>query len=102
MSAFCIVCLVFAFHLLYFFVFLMIRRPPRSTRTDTLFPYPTLFRSPVQGISDVLEIAGNPRRAWLWLVQQSPLLGEKRPIDLLKQDRRQDVAHAARTVFNNS
>src|SRR3546814_11151490 len=28
----------------YFFV-LMIRRPPRSTRTDTLFPYTTLFRS---------------------------------------------------------
>src|SRR3546814_12338226 len=25
--------------------FLMIRRPPRSTRTDTLFPYTTLFRS---------------------------------------------------------
>src|SRR3546814_11915836 len=24
----------------------MVRRPPRSTRTDTLFPYPTLFRSP--------------------------------------------------------
>src|SRR3546814_14033110 len=33
---------------LYFFCgfFLMIRRPPRSTRTDTLFPYTTLFRSP--------------------------------------------------------
>src|SRR3546814_16765340 len=30
--------------MLYFFV-LMIRRPPRSTRTDTLFPYTTLFRS---------------------------------------------------------
>src|SRR3546814_5260042 len=33
------------------FLFLMIRRPPRSTRTDTLFPYTTLFRSyfvPVQ------------------------------------------------------
>src|SRR3546814_14337780 len=29
----------------FFFVFLMIRRPPRSTRTDTLFPYTTLFRS---------------------------------------------------------
>src|SRR3546814_6102055 len=28
------------------FLFLMIRRPPRSTRTDTLFPYTTLFRSP--------------------------------------------------------
>src|SRR3546814_12467562 len=28
-----------------FFLFLMIRRPPRSTRTDTLFPYTTRFRS---------------------------------------------------------
>src|SRR3546814_5877628 len=27
----------------------MIRRPPRSTRTDTLFPYPTLFRSLLDG-----------------------------------------------------
>src|SRR3546814_12577374 len=27
--------------------FFMIRRPPRSTRTDTLFPYTTLFRSPL-------------------------------------------------------
>src|SRR3546814_12385096 len=35
-------------HYLFFlcFFFLMIRRPPRSTRTDTLFPYTTLFRSP--------------------------------------------------------
>src|SRR3546814_13437147 len=30
---------------LYVIFFLMIRRPPRSTRTDTLFPYTTLFRS---------------------------------------------------------
>src|SRR3546814_16482414 len=29
----------------FLFFFLMIRRPPRSTRTDTLFPYTTLFRS---------------------------------------------------------
>src|SRR3546814_17416791 len=29
------------------FLFLMIRRPTRSTRTDTLFPYTTLFRSAV-------------------------------------------------------
>src|SRR3546814_20197830 len=36
-----------SFHLLVrCFFFLMIRRPPRSTRTDTLFPYTTLFRSP--------------------------------------------------------
>src|SRR3546814_19820939 len=32
---------------MYFVFFCMIRRPPRSTRTDTLFPYTTLFRSPV-------------------------------------------------------
>src|SRR3546814_12984686 len=31
------------------FFFLMIRRPPRSTRTDTLFPYTTLFRSAERG-----------------------------------------------------
>src|SRR3546814_10263608 len=36
---FCVICCLFVF-------FLMIRRPPRSTRTDTLFPYTTLFRSP--------------------------------------------------------
>src|SRR3546814_18078648 len=30
---------------MYLFFFLMIRRPPRSTRTDTLFPYTTRFRS---------------------------------------------------------
>src|SRR3546814_15947378 len=30
----------------FFIFFLMIRLPPRSTRTDTLFPYTTLFRSP--------------------------------------------------------
>src|SRR3546814_18360072 len=29
----------------FFVFFLIIRRPPRSTRTDTLFPYTTLFRS---------------------------------------------------------
>src|SRR3546814_8464921 len=35
------------------FFFLMIRRPPRSTRTDTLFPYTTLFRSPDAGDLEV-------------------------------------------------
>src|SRR3546814_3585175 len=30
----------------------MIRRPPRSTRTDTLFPYTTLFRSPAGALSE--------------------------------------------------
>src|SRR3546814_17335272 len=34
-----------------FFFFLMLRRPPRSTRTDTLFPYTTLFRSATVGLA---------------------------------------------------
>src|SRR3546814_2579403 len=38
----------------YYIFFLMIRRPPRSTRTDTLFPYTTLFRS-----LPALSISGN-------------------------------------------
>src|SRR3546814_19027036 len=32
------------------FFFLLMRRPPRPTRTDTLFPYTTLFRSPDRAV----------------------------------------------------
>src|SRR3546814_4746506 len=39
------------------FFFLMIRRPPRSTRTDTLFPYTTLFRSRHAHVSLHLQLA---------------------------------------------
>src|SRR3546814_1716803 len=39
--------------------FLMTRRPPRSTRTDTIFPYTTLFRSPAAGRAAV-GAAGDP------------------------------------------
>src|SRR3546814_8938639 len=39
----------------------MIRRPPRSTRTDTLFPYTTLFRSARLRIENV-AVSGNNRR----------------------------------------
>src|SRR3546814_4623987 len=39
----------------------MIRRPPRSTRTDTLFPYTTLFRAPSDNLLHVLYACG--RRA---------------------------------------
>src|SRR3546814_5402907 len=49
------------------FFFLMIRRPPRSTRTDTLFPYTTLFRSPHGATGDELEL-----RLDLALVPQAP------------------------------
>src|SRR3546814_4481163 len=50
--------------ILYFVFFLMIRRPPRSTRTDTLFPYTTLFRSPSRsGSSSCCTGASSCRRA---------------------------------------
>src|SRR3546814_1850344 len=35
-------------YIAHFLFFLMLRRPPRSTRTDSLFPYTTLFRSGVR------------------------------------------------------
>src|SRR3546814_11358467 len=38
-----------------FVFFLMIRRPPRSTRTDTLVPYTTLFRSPAYAQDSGIE-----------------------------------------------
>src|SRR3546814_3254772 len=44
------------------FFFLMIRRPPRSTRTDTLFPYTTLFRS--AGRNDRQAARGGARGRW--------------------------------------
>src|SRR3546814_4772060 len=37
----------------------MIRRPPRSTRTDTLFPYTTLFRPPPLKLAVLLPLSGN-------------------------------------------
>src|SRR3546814_7738284 len=52
--SFCVLCVLFILKLLSsvrisaFIFFLRIRRPPRSTRTDTLFPYTTLFRSPAR------------------------------------------------------
>src|SRR3546814_6219370 len=52
----------------------MIRRPPRSTRTDTLFPYTTLFRSPgrvarIQPAADRTAAAAGVRLA-VWRVRQ--------------------------------
>src|SRR3546814_6126962 len=40
----------------------MIRRPPRSTRTDTLFPYTTLFRSHLLALPAVARMAAEFRR----------------------------------------
>src|SRR3546814_2258429 len=48
---------------LVYFCFLMRRRPPRSTRTDTLFPYTTLFRSAVSRRSCSGIFSSGPSRA---------------------------------------
>src|SRR3546814_8279021 len=64
----------------------MIRRPPRSTRTDTLFPYTTLFRS------DFVEAALLRRAGWeVWLADDLGGSFEEPPptlIDHAKRDRR--------------
>src|SRR3546814_21006254 len=44
----------------FIFFFLMIRRPPRSTRTDTLFPYTTLFRSLEHRLLDEVAVSAGP------------------------------------------
>src|SRR3546814_15209889 len=59
-----------------YFFFLMIRRPPRSTRTDTLFPYTTLFRSIVAGGSDDRQrIAGGGEAAEIGVARAHPRRG---------------------------
>src|SRR3546814_13287700 len=81
--------------------FLMIRRPPRSTRTDTLFPYTTLFRSHANPNllrsdcdADELRLLYNPRK-------DVAVLRFATPIDfdaLLQAD---DVPDFARTAWED-
>src|SRR3546814_10537589 len=72
----------------------MIRRPPRPTRTDTLFPYTTLFRSH-QARLLALPVLGLFRLA---LVVQLLALGERqfhlRPAALVEIDRQRNQRHA--------
>src|SRR3546814_15928858 len=70
-----------------YFFFLMIRRPPRSTRTDTLFPYTPLFRSAYGSQCEETVIPG-VRRArdpqgfrCVSLATRNPCLGPCRPRD---------------------
>src|SRR3546814_15834661 len=58
-------------------VFLMIRRPPRSTRTDTLFPYTTLFRSLQRGrrVWEYRELLGSLTRRELKIKYKDSVLG---------------------------
>src|SRR3546814_19589789 len=78
------------------FLFLMIRQPPRSTRTDTLFPYTTLFRSHLAAtdrINAKLTIFGNlgTRQLHLFVdarLETAPELREQRfPLLFTARDR---------------
>src|SRR3546814_15507357 len=62
----------------------MIRRPPRSTRTDTLFPYTTLFRS---GDGDVLAIVEQQRRLERGDDPARGLVGVLRCVEAFQHDR---------------
>src|SRR3546814_4817633 len=66
----------------------MIRRPPRSTRTDTLFPYTTLFRSHAEGgdvrvatmpdsIAMAMRVSGTSK-FWLLAPFLDPMIEDKR------------------------
>src|SRR3546814_13189341 len=88
---------------MFIFFFLMIRRPPRSTRTYTLFPYTTLFRSQSPSVHKLLKqhrqretssmrsngaghaTARNAERGLLWKTAferfDTGLLGEPRQIE---------------------
>src|SRR3546814_5010050 len=62
--------------------FLRIRRPPRSTRTDTLFPYTTLFRSEGEGPARTeLKVTTGPIRGSR-KIHVGPLKVAMREIDL--------------------
>src|SRR3546814_10580281 len=58
----------------------MIRRPPRSTRTDTLFPYTTLFRSMLELVDDLLRVHEAPAKLLL------QALGNLGVVELLRSE----------------
>src|SRR3546814_11912245 len=56
----------------------MIRRPPRSTRTDTLFPYTTLFRSPASVMREINASIPFDKRLW-----KQDIVGSKAHVAML-------------------
>src|SRR3546814_9838420 len=54
----------------------MIRRPPRSTRTDTLFPYTTLFRSRIWTPREIEFFASHADEMGRWPVGTAVILNE--------------------------
>src|SRR3546814_9059252 len=86
----------------------MVRRPPRSTRTDTLFPYTTLFRSlcrlPAQrlglgllaGVADLAGLACDRFAGLLGLVGLFALHGRQRAAAAVDPDQRAVQGHPGR------
>lgn len=65
--------------------------------------YPTeqfIDGHPAKGISTIIDLIGSHRIAWLWLRQSNPVLGGRKPIDCLKQDRLDEVVDVARAYFD--
>src|SRR3546814_3963575 len=90
----------------------MIRRPPRSTRTDTLFPYTTLFRSCLPPSGEAVVTGGTwaialrqvaPRRTGTQhpedAVQHAPIIDARHPSRLVGQQR---LDHAPRSEEHTS
>src|SRR3546814_4910877 len=81
----------------------MIRRPPRSTRTDTLFPYTTLFRSPLYAclephpkFEDGFKMAADLRKMYEEDPDAAKVIEVAKGLEGL---RRQDGIHAAAVVI---
>src|SRR3546814_17209991 len=81
----------------------MIRRPPRSTRTDTLFPYTTLFRSLDEALDDILVGAPRPEERRDRHIDHDEGRGEEADlaaeqaetaVDIGREDRQKLVDHA--------
>src|SRR3546814_14543454 len=97
----------------YFFVcvfFFMIRRPPRSTRTDTLFPYTTLFRSctvkscTIHGFRIIVKPFDNRNHTSFTLISvyrclRSPLSNHRKPRSEEHTSELQSLMRSSYAVF---
>src|SRR3546814_7833301 len=68
------------------FFFLMVRRPPGSTRTNTLFPYATLFRSCCT--TGAMRLPPMPRSPWPSVPDDSSQVGRGRTLAQVRRRRR--------------
>src|SRR3546814_8142307 len=98
MICFFLTCICLSIYFILFF-FLRIRRPPRSTRTDTLFPYTTLFRSRSRHASSrLMSSAGRspkppicPRRSEEHTSELQSLMRISYAVFCLKKKKKQNI-----------